>query len=706
MRDDSTAAANPITIVVPIYDDIPSLLACISSVIDTVDLSKDSLLLVNDCGPQVDDVERAVLTLVTGIAGVTYTRNDANLGFVGTCNRAVFELDATSNDILLLNSDARLTVGAVDEMRAVLALDEKHGVVFPRSNNAAIASVPLIPFENTGSEEEYSLKVYEGLSKAMPRYSVTPVAVGFCYLVRRQLTVNYGFFDPIYAPGYSEENDFCLRVNRYGFSSIMANHALVYHEGSKSFATERRLALQERNEAQMIARYPYYQYTVAHYLQFTVDPLEWFSDRLFGGGRKKVLIDLHHVSLIYNGSTRNALTFLELLKSRATDLDIEFVIVSSTDAIKFFDLDSYGFRTVPNGELVETFDLGFALSPVSFATQINVLNRHAVKWVVSHFDVIALRMNSLLEIAYIRRQVVLDSLVHADRVIPISNAALDDIEAYFGPAANGVRAHSTVIHEGAAESSFTAKVGFTAAEEMSLTAGQLEIVNSAGYVLVVGNIFTHKQMPETLAALEGLGVPVLAFGSLTDATQLRDAVMIEGGHLSDDEVALLYRNAGCVVFPSSYEGFGLPMVEAGVRGRPLIVFDTAVAREVADSLGIADLTTYFSRFDALAETVNAALASPAASRQANRELRSLDLYNDGILQVLLEELASPVDLERLRARVTYFRTIEVYSDALEVRIREILDTSAYRIMQRLVPRLEPLRPMVRFARRVVRKVRR
>ena len=708
-NDGTTDIQDAVTIVVPMYDDLPSLLACIASVIENVDFGVHRLLLVNDRGPNSDLVESSVLDLIAGVEGVTYVANDRNRGFVETCNRAVLELDDTDNHILLLNSDARLTAGAFDEMLAVLNLDEKHGVVFPRSNNASIASLPLLPYEKDGEDEERSHFVFESLRDKLPRYAITPVAVGFCYLVRRQLIVNYGFFDTIYSPGYSEENDFCLRVNKFGYSSVMANRAFVFHEGSRSFQDSQRKKLQRRNEKVMLARYTYYNAAVAHYLQFAVDPLDWFADRLYGGGRPKVLIDLYHVSLIYNGSTRNALSFLELLAAEAPQHDIEFVIVSSAEAIEFFDLESYGFRVQPNGTLEETFDLGFSLSPVSSPVQLNVLNRHCVRWVVSHFDVIALRINSLLEVSYTRKQVVLDSLVKADRVIPISDSALDDIESYFGPAAASVCGHSTVIHEGVAKTLFTSK---TESDSEAFDADQRATVASGGYVLVVGNIFTHKQFPEAIAALQGLGTPVIALGAVADKTQIGDAMLVEGGMLSDEDIDLLYRRAGCVVFPSNYEGFGLPTIETAQRGRPIVLFESKVAREVVDAFGLNDLATFFTRFDQLADLVRSVLQSPAVVGDDPRVLRPLADYNQGILEVLLTELAKPVDLDKLRDRVTYFRTIEVYGNVLEERLRDsseliraIRANRSFRATQKIVQILEPLRPLARTANRVVNRLR-
>jgi glycosyltransferase involved in cell wall biosynthesis len=52
------------------------------------------------------------------------------------------------------------------------------------------------------------------------------------------------------------------------------------------------------------------------------------------------------------------------------------------------------------------------------------------------------------------------------------------------------------------------------------------------------------------------------------------------GFVEDDHVALIYKNAICFVFPSLYEGFGMPPVEALAVGTPVVASDAASIPEV------------------------------------------------------------------------------------------------------------------------------
>ena len=59
-------------------------------------------------------------------------------------------------------------------------------------------------------------------------------------------------------------------------------------------------------------------------------------------------------------------------------------------------------------------------------------------------------------------------------------------------------------------------------------------------------------------------------------------------NVSDAELEALYRGCSCLLFPSSAEGFGLPLVEAMRRGVPCVASDTDVFRELG-----GDVAEYF-----------------------------------------------------------------------------------------------------------------
>jgi len=115
----------------------------------------------------------------------------------------------------------------------------------------------------------------------------------------------------------------------------------------------------------------------------------------------------------------------------------------------------------------------------------------------------------------------------------------------------------------------------------------LEIDDEVPFVLCVGTLARHKNLPAALTALERAGVRAVVVGARgssrvfesADTQSWPNAVI--AGRLSDAEIAWLYRHAVALVFPSLYEGFGLPIVEAQRLGCPVIASNRASIPEVA-----------------------------------------------------------------------------------------------------------------------------
>lgn len=111
------------------------------------------------------------------------------------------------------------------------------------------------------------------------------------------------------------------------------------------------------------------------------------------------------------------------------------------------------------------------------------------------------------------------------------------------------------------------------------------------YFLHVGRRGAHKNIPRLLRAFcqsrSGKQACLLFTGDQDDATAdcihqlgMRHTVLFTGP-LSDDALAAMYRGAEALLFPSLYEGFGLPIIEAMACGTPVITSDATATAEVA-----------------------------------------------------------------------------------------------------------------------------
>ena len=257
---------NKVTVVVPVYADWESLKGCINSIKKYVS-PEHNIILINDCGPEADILEENINEIIKKRPNYKYYRNSKNLGFLKTCNRAVFELDKSNNDILLLNSDTKLTEGFLEEMLDLLSIDNKIGAVSPRSNNATIATVPLSSAPEKGIGPEKSYKLFKALKKRLPRYNEIPTALGFCVLIRRTVIDKYGLFDEVFGKGYGEENDFSMRIKQGGYISVLSNWSYVFHMEARSFTMKTKLELIKKNRAILDKRYPEYTELVRSYIK-------------------------------------------------------------------------------------------------------------------------------------------------------------------------------------------------------------------------------------------------------------------------------------------------------------------------------------------------------------------------------------------------------------------------------------------------------
>jgi glycosyltransferase involved in cell wall biosynthesis len=108
------------------------------------------------------------------------------------------------------------------------------------------------------------------------------------------------------------------------------------------------------------------------------------------------------------------------------------------------------------------------------------------------------------------------------------------------------------------------------------------------YVLAVATLEPRKNLPRLAEATRRLGVELRVVGA-----RGWGGVEVAGngvrwlGEPDDDEVARLYRGALCVAYPSLYEGFGLPVLEALRCGAPVVTSAGTAMEEVAD--GAAEL---------------------------------------------------------------------------------------------------------------------
>ena len=180
------------------------------------------------------------------------------------------------------------------------------------------------------------------------------------------------------------------------------------------------------------------------------------------------------------------------------------------------------------------------------------------------------------------------SINRADHVITVSESIKKEIQQLF-PTIN-----ISIINNGI-DTKYKSKV--TLAEEQKVKSKHC-IENS--FMLAVGHLEKRKNylcLIESMAKLRDRGffLNLIIVGNDSgekkileqkiQSLKLNGSVKFLSG-LTDIEVHCLYKLCKLFVFPSSYEGFGIPILEAMSAERPMVLSDLPVFREITQDQGV------------------------------------------------------------------------------------------------------------------------
>ncbi len=206
----------------------------------------------------------------------------------------------------------------------------------------------------------------------------------------------------------------------------------------------------------------------------------------------------------------------------------------------------------------------------------------------------------------------------ADRIIAVSGATRDDLTRVLRVPDDKV----VVIHEAVAPE-------FGAPSDSGMVEA---VVDRYGirrpYCLFVGNLEPRKNLGRLVEAfgllrargLAGAGVAALPqlvlvgtrgwlYNGVMSAVEAHGGApdIVFTGYVAPADLPALYAGAACFVFPSLYEGFGLPVLEAMAAGTPVVASRVGAIPEVA---GDAALLVDARRPVELAEAIAAVLTDP------------------------------------------------------------------------------------------------
>jgi len=573
-----TEGFRPIKLVVPFYKNSQLVQPLYESLINCADELKKlkcQIYFYIDSPEDKDLVDSINYSVNTGNLDVRVITNKQNLGFVLTANQAFEDAVNCHSDVILLNSDTQIFPSCLTELARVAYLDPMIGFVSPRSNNATICTLPH-DSERLNVKPVEHFKRFLNISQYLPDYSYAPTAVGFCLFIKWNILAEFGGFDHIYGKGYNEENDLIMRANKSGFRAALANKAFAYHIGEVSFRQQEnnRTVLDETNKKILLNKYPYFDKLISNYFESP----EYISEKLLSSlvhpNSMSICFDLSAFGPRHNGTIEAGLATLRAA-CLAWPKSIEITVSISQEAWDHHSLDKHlRLRRIEVDQPNEFFSAVMRYG--------QPFSNRCVSRVLSRAPVTAFFMLDTIASDCGHLSIVLDeNLWHfvmkwSDVIFTNSKFTANQLTKRYrlGDKTTLV----PVIH------SMDPNDYKSEGRNKSLSSNMLPNIDITSSIMIVGNNYSHKYLEETLTAVTS-ALPNTNFIVLgNDSNSHANVHNIESGNLSQQDIDFVYSTVQAIIFPSQYEGFGLPVMHALAWKKPIYIRRLPPFEEIAKGI--------------------------------------------------------------------------------------------------------------------------
>ena len=539
----------------PLYQ---SLLNCV----DELKKLKCQIYFYIDSPEDTDLVNAINYSVNSGALDVQVISNNQNLGFVMTVNQALEDAINCHNDVILLNSDTQIFPGCITELATVAYLDPMIGFVSPRSNNATICTLPHAS-ETLDADAVEHFNRFLNISKFLPNYSYTPTAVGFCLFIKWNILSEFGSFDHKYGKGYNEENDLIMRANKSGFRAALANKAFVYHIGKASFGRQEnsKTELYESNNKILQDIYPYYDKLIKNYYESPEYIAEKLLTPLSNINSLNICFDLSAFGPLHNGTIEAGLATLKAACT-AWPNSIKLTVSITQEAWDYHALSEH-----PRLRRIEIDQPNEIFSAVIRYGQ--PFSNECISRALSRAPLVAFFMLDTIAADCGHLSIDLDEnlwrfvMKWSDLIFTNSKFTEEQLTKRY--ILGDKSTILPVLHS-------IDPNDYRNREENKWSNSSLFVnIDLAKAVLIIGNHHSHKYLKETTAAVTSAltNTTFLVLGS--NSNSHANVQSIESGNLSQQDIDFLYSNVSAIIFPSHYEGFGLPVMHALARRKPIYV---------------------------------------------------------------------------------------------------------------------------------------
>ena len=219
-----------VSIIIPVYNAFDSAAKCLDSVYAArVSLEFEVIVVDNGSGEPFDEYLGSVRVRRDNLRVIHFEKP---LGFARAVNEGARR--ARHEFLVLLNSDTVVTDWWLDRLIEPMSEDPSIAISGPLTNHCGQDA--QVDASLCGSQPPSLDARSQEHSKFIPE----PQTVSFfCAMIRRTAWEQLGGVDEIYQAGSFEDDDFCLRARLAGYRLVVVTNAFVFHEGGRTFATNR-----------------------------------------------------------------------------------------------------------------------------------------------------------------------------------------------------------------------------------------------------------------------------------------------------------------------------------------------------------------------------------------------------------------------------------------------------------------------------------
>jgi hypothetical protein len=395
----------------------------------------------------------------------------------------------------------------------------------------------------------------------LPEYYIVPEVVGTCFLVRPEVVANFGGLASGFKTTRGAWLHYFCRARRTGFRGVIVNHAVVTAAGSAAVS-----ALVPDDYWKLHRQYPDVAYANQEFCRLPAHEYEALVARAVStedSQRKTLLIDARGMPPYYNGTTTCTLGLLDGLATAALDWNVSVLVKPESSA--FHQLAG----RYPNWAIFDSIP----------ARRFTMVLRLSQPWDVQTL----IEIHSLALFSFV---LMLDTIswdIIYNGTIP---AVLDTTWRFLAEFADGIMyisdfSHQRFISRFPPDPMVRHYVSYLPFHQDDYGPPHSDPASDGGYLLVIGNHLDHKWVRQTVEVL----APAFPFESVhalgCEDPHLPNVRTYPSGQMCAEEIEQMFAGARIIVFPSFYEGFGLPIPQGLRFGKPVVARASALLDEIA-----------------------------------------------------------------------------------------------------------------------------